>query len=94
LVEAAVALTFLWPGQRGIVRFRDALLGLFLLTTYPIASVLTFGWVLAVMGFAQTAGSAARVFYAAVFVILPLYDLPLGRLLEGALRRIPSLGVR
>lgn len=92
VMESAVAVAFLWPGRRGVARFRDALLGLFLLTTYPIASVLTFGWVLAVMGFAQASSRATRLFYAAVFVLMPLYDFPFGRVFEGALDRLATVG--
>ncbi|HEY6930343.1 MAG TPA: hypothetical protein VJA66_11760 [Thermoanaerobaculia bacterium] len=90
VMESAVATAFLWPGSGGVARFRDALLGLFLLTTYPIASVLTFGWVLAAMGFAQATSHSARLFYAAVFVLLPLYDIPFGRVLEQAFHRLPG----
>jgi hypothetical protein len=92
MMESAVAVAFLWPGRRGVARLRDPLLGLFLLTTYPIASVLTFGWVLAVMGFAQASSQVTRLFYAAVFVLLPLYEVPFGRVFEAAFHRLPTLG--
>ena len=90
LTDAAVALAFLWPGERGVARFRDGLLFLFLLTTYPIASVISFGWVLAAMGFAQVSRGRGgmRLLYLAAFAILPLYNVPFGRIVGFALRRV------
>jgi hypothetical protein len=70
-VEAAVAAAFLAPlGRR--VWPRHALLLLFCATTYAIAPVASFGWLLLAMGAAQCEPDArrTRAAYLAVFVML------------------------
>ena len=44
--ECALALLFLAPARLGLHRHRDALLQLFCVTTYAVASVPGFGWLL------------------------------------------------
>ena len=53
LFEAAVAVVFLWPRGRSLSRARDALLLGFCATTYAVATVEGFGWLLLAMGAAQ-----------------------------------------
>jgi hypothetical protein len=70
-LEAAVAAAFLAPlGRR--VWLRHALLLLFCATTYAIAPVESFGWLLLAMGAAQCEPDArrTRAAYLAVFVML------------------------
>ncbi len=52
-LEAGVALAFLWPVGRGASRLRDPLLLLFCATTYAIAPVAGFGWLLLSLGLVQ-----------------------------------------
>ncbi len=78
LIEAAVAVLFLWPEDRGPSRWRDPALLLFIATTYPVAPVIGFAWVLAAMGAAQSAERGFRywpVLYVAayLFVMLTFY---------------------
>jgi hypothetical protein len=53
LIEAVLGLTFLWPGTRGPSRFRNWALLVFGVSTYIVAIVPTFGWVLLMLGAAQ-----------------------------------------
>jgi hypothetical protein len=70
-LEAAVALAFLAPLVRR-AWLRDALLLLFCATTYAVAPVVSFGWLLLAMGVAQTAPEArrTRLAYLAVYALL------------------------
>jgi hypothetical protein len=80
LVEGAVALGFLWPGRGGPARLRDAALVLFCATTYAIATVATFGWLLVTLGVAATEPDRTltrRVYLATFFLILLYHGLPL-----------------
>jgi hypothetical protein len=80
LIEGLVALAFLWPGERGLARFRDALLLVFLVTTYAVATVVGFGWVLVIMGIAQLPQRSRHLlfFYIMAFFVLQIYLTPLG----------------
>lgn len=53
VIEGMLGLCFLWPGRRGPARIRNWVLLLFGLTTYTVATVPTFGWVLMTFGAAQ-----------------------------------------
>ena len=79
--EALVVLFFLWPDGRRVSKGRDVALLLFLTSTYPVATVLGFAWLLAVMGLSQASGfRSSRLLYAILFVLLPLCDLPFHRI--------------
>jgi hypothetical protein len=54
MLELSLAIAFLWPQPRGPSRYRDPLLLVFGATTYAIATVDGFGWLLCTMGLAQT----------------------------------------
>jgi hypothetical protein len=73
-LEAAVALAFLAPLGRS-AWLRHALLLLFCATTYAIAPVVSFGWLLLAMGLAQCELEASRIraAYLAVFALLIFY---------------------
>lgn len=73
VIEAGIALCFLWAVNRGPSRLRDAFLGVFLLSSYAIATVLGFGWILAAMGLAQSRRSPLRLVYIVAFLLLPVY---------------------
>jgi hypothetical protein len=80
-VEVLVALVFLWPDGFRASKARDVALLLFLGSTYPVATVLGFAWLLAVMGLSQASGfRSSRLLYAILFVLLPLCDLPFRRI--------------
>jgi hypothetical protein len=73
-LEAAVAVAFLAPLGRG-AWLRHALLLLFCATTYAVAPVAGFGWLLLAMGVAQCEPGARRLrlAYVGAFTLLVLY---------------------
>jgi len=75
LLEALVALFNLIPGGGRIAAARHAALLTFCATTYALAPVAGFGWLLAAMGLAQCRAHqrALQGAYVAVFVLILLY---------------------
>ncbi len=86
-IEAAVAAAFLWPPDRGLSKLRDGLLIAFCATTYAVATVEGFGWLLIAMGVAQCAPDRTRMRFAylATFALILYYrEVPwLTRLADG-----------
>jgi len=74
LLEAAVAAVFLAPLRR-LVWLRHALLLAFCATTYVVAPVASFGWLLLAMGVSLCEPDAARtrLAYLGTFALLVLY---------------------
>ncbi len=73
--EEAVALTFLWPVRRGLSRARNIILLLFCATTYAVATITGFGWLLLAMGIAQCDPERrTRLCYLVVFVLILFYS--------------------
>ena len=81
-IEALVAAAFLWPRGRGISRWRDWVLAGFLFTTYVVAQVPLFGWVLAAMGMAQSEArpSGTWLLYLGAFLAIVTYSIVLAPL--------------
>jgi hypothetical protein len=75
IMESLVALSFLWPLGRGISKFRDIFLIIFCVTTYAVATVQGFGWLLIAMGVAQSDPGKwrIRIAYIAVYVLIIFY---------------------
>ena len=79
VLEAVVALFHLLPGSGWIAAVRHTALLAFCVTTYALAPVAGFGWLLAAMGLAQCHAHqrALHGAYVAVFVLILLYaELP------------------
>jgi hypothetical protein len=93
VIEGLLALSFLWPVDRGLARWRNLLLVLFALTTYPVATVTGYGWLLMIMGLAQcSAGQQrARLLYLASFCMIMLFNTPWLSSLGSLVRRGLSL---
>ena len=74
-IEGAVAISFLWPIGRGVSKLRDATLLTFCVTTYAVATVAGFGWLLLALGVAQCESERrkTRFLYLAVFVLILFY---------------------
>jgi hypothetical protein len=72
LIEGIIALAFLLPRGRTIGRLGELALLAFIATTYGLAPVVGFGWVLLLLGFAQTSFSprVAHLLYPVAFVSL------------------------
>jgi len=60
---------------RGISKFRDIFLIIFCVTTYAVATVQGFGWLLIAMGVAQSDPGKwkIRIAYIAVYVLIIFY---------------------
>jgi hypothetical protein len=77
-IEGSLALLFLWPGRTAqIQRLRDGLLLMFICSTYALAPVIPFGWVLVILGLAQApeGSRAVRAAYLGAFLLIPAYTL-------------------
>jgi hypothetical protein len=78
-IEGAVALAFLWPVGRGLSKMRDAILLTFCVTTYAVATVAGFGWLLLALGVAQCEPGRRKtqISYLIVFALILFYrDVP------------------
>lgn len=78
LIEGAVAVAFLAPVSWAIHRFRDALLMIFVATTYFLLPVMGFAFMLSLMGIAQceTHRSRTRMLYLFLFIFIQLTKIP------------------
>jgi hypothetical protein len=79
ITETLVALSFLCSNERKLFGIRrDYFLLMFLFSTYSIASVIGFGWVLATMGYAQARDAPRFVgrLYLWAVVVMQAYKLP------------------
>jgi len=76
LLEALVAVLCLMPESRRVEVPRHAAILAFCITTYALAPVAGFGWLIAVMGLAQcrTEQRLLRASYTAVFFLVLLYS--------------------
>ncbi len=71
-IEGGLAVAFLWPGG---ARIRDALLVLFAVSTFSVASVAGFGWLLMALGIAQCDERLApRLAYLGAFFLILVYE--------------------
>lgn len=75
-IEAGIALCFLLPDRIGVGRLRDLTLLAFCATTYAVAPVPGFGWLLIAMGTAQCPAErrGIRGLYLACFALVIAYD--------------------
>ncbi|MFQ5564761.1 MAG: hypothetical protein ACE5EU_00140 [Paracoccaceae bacterium] len=78
LIEAVIAVLFLLPDSPLLHRLRDASLLLFAVTTYAVANVIGFGWLLMIMGVAQCRREdrVTRFLYVATFLLILIYTAP------------------
>ena len=77
LVEGSVAVAFLVPWRR-LGRYRDPLLITFVVTTYAIAPVVGFGWVLVCLGLAQREPTRRMLplAYLGAFLLVQVFTAP------------------
>lgn len=73
--EGLVAICFLWPVGRGPSLLRDASLQIFCVTTYAVATVAGFGWLLVAMGVGQCDPGKPwpRAAYLLLFALILFY---------------------
>lgn len=84
LIEGLIALLFLLPDSRRVAQMRNMALLVFGASTYCIAPVRGFGWILMLLGLGQC-GERERAFrpaYLAAFVLIQVYLTPIGEILE------------
>jgi hypothetical protein len=76
-IEGAVAVVFLVP-WRLLARHRDLALIAFVVTTYAVAPVIGFGWVLVCLGLAQREPSRrlVPVAYLSAFLLVQIFTAP------------------
>ena len=74
-INPAIALAFLWPAKNPAAPVRHVLLLVYCATTYAIATVDGFGWLLLAMGAAQTRREQVRIrrAYILVFAVILAY---------------------
>ena len=84
--EALLAAAFLWPGAGGLARWRDGALLLFCASTYAVATIEGFGWLLIAMGVAQCDPGRRRwrTLYLTLFALILVYrEIPWEWILGG-----------
>jgi hypothetical protein len=83
-IEAFLAAAFLAPDRPRLALLRNTLLLLFAATTYVIAPVRGFGWMLMLLGLGQCGerDRAFRPLFLAALVLIQLYTLPVAAVLE------------
>jgi hypothetical protein len=83
VIEAVLAVLFLFPARRGLAFIRDYTLLLFIASVYMVAPVLGFGWLLAILGLAQVDEGRPHVkaLYVLAILLLQVYRLPLSAIL-------------
>tara|TARA_R100001369_G_scaffold92823_1_gene140195 strand:- start:6805 stop:7746 length:942 start_codon:yes stop_codon:yes gene_type:complete len=79
-IEGMIAISFISPNKFKISKYRNIFLITFILTTYPIATVPGFAYVLTTLGFIQSVEKEKITgyswFYLFVFILLPLIEIP------------------
>jgi hypothetical protein len=83
-IEGLLAIAFLWPDGRRAATTRNGLLLLFAATTYFIAPVRGFGWMLMLLGLGQCdeRDRGFRPLFLAAIVLIQLYTLPIAAVIE------------
>lgn len=84
LIEGLLGVLFLLPSHRWTNRTRNVLLILFAVTTYSVAPVRGFGWMLMLLGLAQCTREerAYRWGYLGAMLLIQAYMLPLGSIID------------
>ena len=80
-IESTLAALFLWPNAPRSVRLaQHGVLLLFLVTTYSVATVVGFAWILIAMAMARTEPDevGVRLAYAFGLLLILAYETPVG----------------
>ncbi|QDU26322.1 hypothetical protein ETAA8_14000 [Anatilimnocola aggregata] len=83
LIEGLLGILFFLPKSNRIKHTRNALLILFAVTTYSVAPVRGFGWMLMLLGLAQCEyeDRTYRWGYLAALLLIQAYTIPIGQLI-------------
>ena len=83
-IEGMIAISFCVPSAWKLSKYRDWFLVIFIITTYPIATVAGFAVILTTLGFMQSLNEGKltpfSLFYLLVFIFLPVIELPFSNL--------------
>lgn len=85
IIEGFIGISFLLANRSVHLRWaRNVALVGFIATTYPIATVIGFGWLLTIMGYAQCRRSEApaKIAYLVIFIMLQVYMVPWTHVLD------------
>lgn len=82
LMQVLIGAVHAWPRRAWLARTREIWLLSFLVATYLFAPVIGFGWLLAILGLAQTDPGRlrTRAAFVAAFLLLQMYRVPWTRL--------------
>ncbi len=75
IIECLVGVMYLLPQRFQVSKLRDWCLLAFIWTTYSVAPVIGFGWVLTILGLTQARTAATRLAFFATFAILLAYTV-------------------
>lgn len=85
-IEGSIALTFLVNGASFLGKLRNWMLLIFIITTYPIATVPGFAILLVITAFISVRNSYTNKFWSMIFLIIfflvPIIKLPFLKLIE------------
>jgi hypothetical protein len=83
-IEGLLATLFLWPDGPRVAAGRNAALILFAATTYFVAPVRGFGWMLMLLGIGQCEDRdrAFRPLFLAALVLIQIYTLPVATVVQ------------
>lgn len=78
IIEVLIAIAFLWKPTGWVSSCRNYLLCCFVLSTYAVANVIGFGWILAILGIAQLKDNEKHfaIVYFLLIVVLHVYRAP------------------
>jgi len=85
-IECLVSVSFMLAERVAILgQVRNAALLLFVASTYSVATVIGFAWLLLIMGFAQTKSDRPnqKLLYLGVFLLMQMFRMPWSDLLSG-----------
>jgi len=77
IIEGVIALGFLCKGNWFVKHYRDYLLGIFIITTYSVANVIEFAWLIIAMGVAQIDENNLKfkkLWYILLFIIMAFFS--------------------
>ena len=88
-IEAALAWLFFMPAHPLVSRIRNFVLLVFAVTTYAVAPVKGFGWILMLLGVAQCHNDekAFRIAYLVTFLLIQCYTLPFAGIVKLLIER-------
>ena len=78
VIEASIAVLFLMPTNSFTEISRNVLLLIFIVTTYCIFSLVSFGWLLVILGISQCTSKRPYfiILYFVALILLFLYEIP------------------